>query len=259
MSILDFVNEFLKNLIDPVAIIWLILIVFGVFLIARKRYRPALIIFFVVVFLTVFGGTGVSGWLLATLERPYYRENPLHVPNADIVFVLGGHVRRGDGEPHGFDARESADRLLAGVALARAGKAKVLLIGGGGAGDEGPQISEYAATKDWLESWNLPVAIEHLGILKNTYEEVRAAKTLMEERQWQSMILVTSASHIRRAEAVCQSEGIDNAILVACDFHSLPPPSWCLIPDLRHLSILRLYLYEQVGWLIYRWKGWIDV
>ena len=259
MSVLNLANEFLKMLVDPVAIIWLLLIVFGVFLIARKRYRPASIVFSGVAFLTVFGGTGVSGWLLATLERPYYRENPLHVPNADVVFVLGGHVKRGDGEFHGFDARESVDRLFAGVALSRAGKAKVLLIGGGAAGDEGPQISEYAATKDWLESWNLPVAIEHLGILKNTYEEVCAAKRLMEERQWQSMILVTSASHIRRAEAVCQSMGIHNAIPVACDFHTFPPPSWCLIPELRHLSILRLYLYEQVGWLIYRWKGWIDV
>ena len=186
MSVLNFLNEFLKMLVDPVAILWLLLIVLGIFWLARKRYRPALIVFSVVAFLTVFGGTGVSGWLLATLERPYYRENPLNVPDADIVFVLGGHVRRGDGELHGFDARESVDRLLAGVALARAGKAKVLLLGGGAAGDEGPQISEYAATKDWLESWNLPVAIEHLGILKNTYEEVRAAKILMEERQWQS-------------------------------------------------------------------------
>lgn len=256
---MNLVNEFLKSLVDPVAIIWLILIVFGVFLIARKRYRSALIVFSMVVFLTVFGGTGVSGWLLATLERPYYREKPLNVPDADIVFVLGGHVKRGDGEPHGFDARESADRLLAGVALARAGKADVLLIGGGPAGDEVPRISEYAAAKDWLESWNLPVAIEHLGILKNTYEEVREAKKLMEERQWQSMILITSASHMRRAEAVCQSMGIDNAIPVACDFRSIPPPSWYLIPEIRHLSILRLYLYEQVGWLIYRWKGWIDV
>lgn len=256
---MNFIYDILKRLVDPVTIIWLILIVFGVFWIARKRYRPALIIFSVVAFLTVFGGTGISGWLLGTLERPHYRENPLHVPDADIVFVLGGHVRRGDGELHGFDARESVDRLLAGVALVRAGKADVLLIGGGAAGDEGPQISEYAAAKDWLESWNLPVTIEHLGILKNTYEEVRAAKRLMEERQWQSIILVTSASHIRRAEAVCQSMGIDNATLIACDFHSIPPPSWSLIPELRHLSILRLYLYEQVGWLIYRWKGWIDV
>lgn len=256
---MNFLYDNLKRLVDPIAVIWLILIVFGVFLIARKRYRPASIVFSAVAFLTVFGGTGVSGWLIGTLERPYYRENPLHVPEADIVFVLGGHVERGDGEIHGFDALESVDRLLAGVTLARAGKAKVLLLGGGGAGDQVPPISEYAAAKDWLESWNLPVAVEHLGILKNTYEEVREAKVLMEECQWQSMILVTSAAHIRRAEAVCQSMGIDNAIPVACDFHSLPPPSWYLIPELRHLTILQLYLYEQVGWLIYRWKGWIDV
>ncbi len=260
MFVLDFVNWLVKRLLDPAAIIWLFLIVLSVLLLVRKRPRWALAVFSAVVFLTVFGGTGVSTFLIATLERGYYSENPLDVQEADAVFVLGGFVDDGKGEVHGFDATGSLDRLLAGMELVRAGKADVLLIGGGSAGLWSGSPSEYSVIRHWLDRWDISITVEHIGLKgADTYKELKALKALMKERGWQSVILVTSASHMRRVEAVCQSLGINEVILAACDFQSLPPHPWYLIPDMKHLYMLECYLYEQSGWFGYRLRGRIDI
>lgn len=43
----------------------------------------------------------------------------------------------------------------------------------------------------------------------------------MESRGWQRAMLVISAIHMRRAEAVFRTTGV-NIVLVACDFKSVP-------------------------------------
>jgi uncharacterized SAM-binding protein YcdF (DUF218 family) len=253
----SFVSWLIKRLLDPAALLWLGLIGLCLFQIRRKRYLEASIVGCFILLLTVFGGTTVPDHLTRALESPYFSEEPLSVSEADVVIVLGGHLSLGAGEPHGFDAGEAIDRLLTGVELVRAGKGKLLLLGGGAAGLGPDKVTEFSVVEPWVSSWNLlDVPMEHIGICANTFEEAEAVKTLMDLRSWSKVILVTSAWHMKRSEAVFRSRGV-NVQPVACDFRSFPSRPSYLIPQAGKLVGLGVYLREKIGWHYYRARGWI--
>ena len=141
-----------KQLLQPIAIVWLILIVMCVWQIYRHQYRWASINGLMVFGLFLFGCTPLSGYLLSTLEKPYVCENLDVLPEADVVVVLGGMVSGSSIEPTGFDVGDAADRILTGLELIRLGKAKHLIVGGGAFGPRAHSESEYfwgkSGTKD---------------------------------------------------------------------------------------------------------------
>ncbi len=70
---------------------------------------------------------------------------------------------------------------------------------------------------------------------------------------------MTSAAHMRRAEAVFKNAGV-SVVCVGCDFRGLgiqEPDDGCpLIPRLREFEKLGIFMHEQVGWWLYRLRGW---
>ncbi len=81
----------------------------------------------------------VARWAAWTLER----ENPPmaieRLPVADAIVVLGGSMyatQREDGSVHLY-ARHASDRFETGLAAYRAGRAPLMVFGGGGTGVEG--------------------------------------------------------------------------------------------------------------------------
>ncbi len=250
-------NWLVKRLIDPVALVWLGIICLAVFLWRRKRYAESSVLFGVCVMLSLFGGSTLPHVLIASIEKPYFGTELSQVPEADVVIVLGGHVSIGEGEPHGFDSGDAIDRVLAGVELIRAGKGKLLLMGGGAADPPPHKLTEYDVIKPWLERWDLvDTPVRHLQLCRNTFEEAQAVRRMKEEEDWAEIILVTSAIHMRRAEAVFESAGV-SVTPVACDFRSLPRRHNYLIPSSSGLLNLRYWLHETVGIQTYRWRGWI--
>ena len=253
-----------KQLLQPVAMVWLTLIVMCVCQIYRRQYRWACINGLMIVGLFLFGSTPLSGYLVSTLEKPYVRENLDELPEADVVVVLGGMVSGSSLEPTGFDVGSTADRILAGLELIRLGKAGHLIIGGGAFGPRAKRESEYTVLKPWIERWELvDVPVSHLGVLASTYQEADKVASMMEDEKWETVILVTSASHMRRAEAVFRTAGV-KVIPVGCDFrgnYHNPAASFGegfrFTPQAGQLQNLSLYLYEQIGWLYYRSRGWI--
>ena len=119
------------------------------------------------------------------------------------VVVLGGYTSGGEEEPTGLDAGEAFDRILTGIELVRAGRAKRLYVGGGNFEIDSGEKSELSVIEPWVKRWNLTgVPIATLGDSGNTYGEARAVKKLMDENGWKGIILVTSAWHMPRARAV---------------------------------------------------------
>jgi uncharacterized SAM-binding protein YcdF (DUF218 family) len=105
-----------------------------------------------------------------------------------------------------------------------------------------------------------PEATFDLGLCGNTHDEAVRMRELMQKHGWKRIFLVTSASHMRRAEGVFAKAGVP-VVPVACDFQALgTPPSGLLarpFPGLAGMEQLDLYLHEKIGWWVYRWRGWI--
>ena len=246
-----------KQLLHPVAIIWLILIVMCGWQIYKRQYRWAAINGGMVLFLFLFGSTTLSSKLIGTLEKPYIGGIIDGNATADAVVVLGGYASGGDEELTGIDASGAFDRILSGIELVRVGKANRLYVGGGWFKTNDSRQSEHSVIEPWIRRWDLTdVPIDSLGNAGNTYGESQAVKKLMNKNGWSKIILVTTASHMPRARAVFESSGV-RVIPVGCDFKSITQGTLKVFPSSGRLDSLQVFLTEKVGWMYYRSKGWI--
>jgi uncharacterized SAM-binding protein YcdF (DUF218 family) len=250
-----------KALLQSVALLWLALLGSAGWFIYKRKYRlaamqggMALALFFV-------GSSPMSGWLLSRLEAPYGRTNWGMLPEADAVVVLGGFGGGSDSEIIGIDFNTSVDRLLTGIELTHRGKAPVLVLGGGGYWKNGKLEPEAGSIRPWMKKWGLAkdIPIHDLGVCANTYEESQKFAALARKEGWKTVLLVTSASHMKRAEAVFLSSGVD-VTPVACDFAAWHHRrDWEFFPSIGRLKTVQIWMYESAGWLYYRSKGWIQL
>jgi len=251
----------LTCLAEPVGFVWLCLL-FAVARLWVKRYRKmAVFLFALAAFMFVVGSTSVPGDLVASLERPFVVESLENIPVSDAIVVLGGAVQPSRHEAFGLDLGAAADRVVMGVELARRGKAKHLVFGGSAHTVNGRTHIEADMTKQWLETWGLTNAqIDSLGGCVNTRDEAVRVAALMKEKGWQRVILVTSAYHMRRAQATFQAAGVP-VVCVPCDFQTEvsveTEDELELVPRYSGFQKISLYLHEQIGWLAYRRHGWI--
>ena len=255
--------QFLDQLLQPAGLIWLLLLGLGVLQWRARLRRWAWATFGVAALFSIAGGTPLPKLLLRTLERPYTAQNLDALPEADAVLVLGGYVSNGQHEPAGFDLGAAGDRIMAGVELVRRGKARHLVMGGGSNIVEGRVRTEADEIEPWLQRWNLVNGpILRLPVCTNTRDEAVALSNLMKERGWKQVLLVTSAWHMRRSEAVFRSAGV-SVIPVACDFRAYPTGenrslrAWPIVPQSEKLEYFDDYCHEIIGWWYYRARGWI--
>jgi hypothetical protein len=93
-----------------------------------------------------------------------------------------------------------------------------LVLGGGGDGVNGIEQAEGKLLMNLLVDLGFEsVPAYSLGICSNTRDEARRVEPLIKEHAWRSLILVTSAYHMKRAEATFRKLNLP-ITTVACDF-----------------------------------------
>jgi uncharacterized SAM-binding protein YcdF (DUF218 family) len=259
-------KSFFGPLVEPLGWIWLILLVTAVVLFFRKQRKAAAALMFPVLLLLLAGGTSLPEQILAQAEQIYPTRIDWSAPSssfagADAIVVLGGGYYPSDRDPYGFALSHAGTRLLAGLELARHARPKNLVIGGGGLlpGESGRAVPMLA--QSWMESWAFPnLSITNLGVCADTHDEAVSFRRLQQQHEWRKVILVTSALHMRRSEAVFRKQGVE-VIPAPCDYQSAGVRLRYLgaspFPRTERLLLLSLYVHEQVGWWVYRWRGWV--
>ena len=249
----------IKALLQPIAIVWLGLLALCAWQIYKRHYRWAAVPGALFLFIFIAGSSPLAGYLLSRLEAPYVRTDWDDLPQADAVVVLGGMATGSEHEITGVNFSAAADRIMTGIALVRGGNSNVLVIGGGGYWSGGELLPEADPLGPWMKDWKLldNAEVHDLGICGNTREEAVKFSELAEMNDWESVLMVTSANHLKRAEAVFLSSGV-SVEPVGCDYMGYPyRGDWKLIPSQDRLVGLRTWLYETVGWTYYRSQGWI--
>jgi len=229
-----------------------------VVLLRRSDRRLARITGSACLFLSLFGGTPLSAWLLARLEHP---TSMASLPTrADAIVVLGGSYSASQAEPAGFKVNSAFDRITTGLALVDRGISTNLVLGGGIDPVAEPRIHDSEALRPWLER-RIPanVRIRIIDSSATTREEAIHFAPMATREQWTRIVLVTSASHLPRATAAFRSEGIQ-VIPMACAFEGHARLNshnrWTLIPNTGDLRLAGMWFHEQVGSLYYRLRGW---
>ncbi|MEQ1859457.1 MAG: YdcF family protein [Chthoniobacteraceae bacterium] len=251
-------------LLEPTGMTWAMLVALTIAFAWRRRYRAAIAVSVPMLTLFAFGSTDLPGALMRGLERPYAGVSIEAQPQADAIVVLGGGAQPARFEAADMHLNPAGDRIIMGLELARLGKAPVLVFGGSVAQfPEGP-ILESETVRDWVVERKLaPGEVIALPGCADTRDEAMFTLKIARERGWKQVLLVTSAGHMRRASATFRTAGL-NVIPAPCNFItelSNAPTRGIAITVPRHSGLGKManWLHEQIGWLEYRRRGWIDL
>ena len=210
-----------------------------------------------------------SRQLVWNLEERASRLTPSPLPSADVVLVLGGGLMPPLPPRRGVEVNGAGDRLLTGVDLIRHELAPWLLVSGGqvtfAAEDPAPPEARSAAAL----ARSLGVPRERILLsetARNTAEEALALETMARQRQWSSVLLVTSATHLPRSAATFRQLTRLTIVPVACDFQlperaafgrpSLSRVLLDVLPSAEALALTSVVAKEHLGVLVYRLRGW---
>lgn len=151
--------------------------------------------------------------ILLQLPILYFFPKPLKMKQDiiyDVCIVLGCPTKE-----DGSISRMQKNRMDKAIALYQEGKVKRLLISGAG-------VKNHFVEADVMADYAQCCGVKQKDILKekharNTYDNLRYAKTLCEEHDYQHIVVVSSCFHIRRSAffvrkffddfAMCPSDG----------------------------------------------------
>ena len=248
-------------LLEPVGLAWALMLAGAGWAAWKRQWRSSGFFLAVALFMSLIGSTSIPGWLLANLERQGLRPSLEAIPSADAVVSLGGSVQPSRYEANGLDLTAAGDRIIMALELMRQGKAPALVIGGASHLFNGTERVEADLVRQWLQNWKIPAGpIHSLGGCANTHEEAEKVAALARQHGWKKVLLVTSAYHLPRASATFRKAGV--AVEgVPCDFQTMvsieTPSSYTLVPRYQGFLKTSLFVHEQIGWAVYRWRGWL--
>lgn len=172
----------------------------------------------------------------------------------DVVVLLGGTVSAFGATPDTVSWGDNVERLTVTFDLLRTGKARHVIVSGGQLREGLPTEAEYLARQ--LEAWGIEK--ERLLVepeARNTVENAERSKALLTARGFQSVLLVTSAFHLPRAQGCFRAVGLEPDVLPV-DFRMRAPEAdshW--LPRAGYFSDSANAIRELFGRLTYRLTG----
>lgn len=216
--------------------------------------------------LWLFSTPAISSFLVTSLEDQHPPVEIEALPKADAIVVLGGAVGVTDAPGVEADLRDTSDRVFHAARLYRAGKAPAVMAVTGLAACEDPPKSGEQAMAWLLREWGVPEeAIIGISGSYVTGTDAALAKAALEERGMKQVLLVTSATHMRRALATFRTAGID-AVPAAADYEEIDCRKWPehrslfmeWLPNAEALARSTRAVKEYVGFVYYGWRGWVE-
>lgn len=228
----------------------LLLGLLGLLLLARARRLATWLLVLGLGWLWFWSTPVVSDSFLQGLEDRYPPRPIASLPRADAIVVLGGALAPpGRGRPEA-DLGPAADRIWHAARVFRAGKAPIVVASGG----SDPAIAaepEAQVIAGMLQELGVPPeAIVQERDSRTTYENARFTARLLQGRGVRTILLVTSALHMRRSVVEFQRAGFQ--VIPAATDYSEPRFSGGLqwLPDTWALDEAARCLKELVGTVV---------
>lgn len=200
----------------------------------------------------------IGGWLLSPLEEHIAR--PMVLPeHVDGIVVLGGAVDARLTEARGeLHVRDSGERIIAGLQLARRyPNARILFSGG----IPGLLAGRSAQQARWLSALLHDVDISPDRVIyeddsRNTFENAVFGKRAVDPEPAETWLLVTSASHMPRALGCFRKVGWA-VVPYPVDYQTRPEVDWTPqdISLLDGLALATTAAREWTGLVMYRLSG----
>lgn len=197
--------------------------------------------------------------LQASLEAHYPYLPVDQVPAGEAIVVLGGAFDHDAAWPYP-SAGDSIERYWHGARLYHAGRAPMIILSGGRHPERPENLSEAQADAQFLMDMGVPSEALLLdNASRTTHDHIRYLKPMLAEAGIERLLIVTSATHMRRAEAVFRHAGLE-VIPVAAAFSTPSNPVINLrryLPSARGLTASTGAVHEWVGYAFYGLRGWL--
>lgn len=224
----------------------------------RRIAATAILLALAVLFLSAW--TTLGALLLHPLEDRFARPAEIPADAAGIIVLGGGFEGAVNAARGGYELNSAGDRFVETAVLARRlPDSKVVVTGGSGAllltgepdGDIAPRLLEaLGVARDRM-------VLENRS--RNTYENARHTRELLQPDSSQSWLLVTSAFHMPRSMALFRKAGF-NVIAWPVDYRTAGTEGIGLARDnaIDSLQNTTLAIREWLGLVAYWMTGRID-
>ncbi|MCB0396193.1 MAG: YdcF family protein [Flavobacteriales bacterium] len=245
------ISKLIASVCNP--LFWITILLLYAWL--KKKRRPVVIAGLLLYF---FSNSFILDEAMRLWEIPGVRTDSLET-RYDVGIVLSGMV--------GFDEQlerigfhENIDRMLQAVDLYKKGIIDKILISGGSG-----SLSEKHSEAELLFNYFTGLGIPPKDLLtentsRNTHENaVNTAKILKEHWPEGKFLLITSATHMRRARACFENEGIEIFSFTTNRHSGLRKyyPDHLLVPSVHALGGWENLMHEWVGYLTYATMGYL--
>lgn len=237
-------NKILPIIVSPLGLV-IILITFGIF------WRKMLPLLVAVILLLILSLPIVSQQLTGFLEKNYHPISAHQINAADTVVVLSGMIKTiGQSDNLKYEFNDAVDRILAGIQLLKLNKAKKIIVTQGRL-PWSMGLSEGDILAEFIQSQGISSdKIMLTGIVQNTNDEAIAVSKILPKNS--SIILVTSAFHMPRAEKVFQNQNL-KVISYAVDFRKSAKKTDIIdfLPSSKSFHESNIYFREMLGRAFY--------
>lgn len=228
----------------------------------RIRKYAALLSVISIIILLVFSSPVVSSLLCRSLETSVSENLPPKGTDATIVVLGGGGVPFV--EPRKYpEINEAGDRMLHGARLYKKGIGRRVVTTGGDVG-----TAFYKAPSEAEENAMIlqEIGVDSLSIIKehvarNTHEHPGYIAEILDSlKLGKTVVLVTTASHMKRSVAVFKKHGGFTIYTAPTDFLG---SKHCfnritdLFPSVNSLQVSTVIIHEYYGIIGYKLLGWI--
>lgn len=185
-----------------------------------------------------------------------------HIDHYDVAIVLGGMAEYNN-DLERLSLRRGGDRLWQAIHLYHLGKVDKILISGesGNMVDKG--LKEASQFKEILIQEGIPeedILVETIS--KNTYQNAIESKRVLDATpEDESILLVTSALHMKRSKACFEKAGFTNFDTFTTDHYTGIKRGYYfdqyIIPNESVLTDWNKLIHEWVGYVTYWMMGYI--
>jgi len=247
-----YLSKILTFLISPTVVIIIVIIMA---LIVKKPALRKILLIFSLGLLLFFTNPFIINQLLKTWEPQSSVDNKKIY---DTGIILSGFMSL-DKENGSLSFGEAADRLTEGLILYRTGRIKTILISGGSGSLKDDTRESMLAKAFLVNNCGIPDSVVYIDtVSRNTYENAVESKKVMNTEGLKSAIIITSAWHMRRAEACFKKVGLNVEIHPTDGMYGIQGTSVSniIIPGTRNIIRWENYMHEITGMIMYKIQGY---
>ena len=245
-------EKFISNLLISPAL-FIIIVLIGATLMDRFNFEKFKRVFIIVSIGFYLISIRPAKELLVRVIEPQKTSTATEIRTSEVYVLLGGGIT--EGTPLGDIPTDSAYSRIVETAILYNKYPKKIIITGGRVYDK-DSPSESSVYRDVLVSLGVPredMILEEES--RNTFENALFTKKILDEREINSITLITSATHMFRAKNTFASTGLK--VSIAPSGYISNSSSYKLqdfIPSSHNMDLFLRALWEYVGIAVYQVK-----